>query len=320
MIFVADVGGTKARLALFDQDKIFREEFFLSHLYPSFETVIDRFILPEDKIDKAVFAFAGPIVEQTCQMTNLGWKVDGKILKEKLKINDLVLINDLVAHGYGISLLKKQDVEQIQNGIENPLGNQAILAAGTGLGEAGIIYAEGKKIKIPFASEGGHGDFAPRSKEEYELFLFLQKKLSSSHISYERVLSGRGLVDMFFFFLQEDKQESSSIDLSAFDDPKMITQSAQNHTSRAAEKAVDLFLAIYGAESGNAALRYLATGGVYIAGGIAPAILTGKGKDIFLRSFRDKGRLSSLLEKIPVRLILNDRSALFGCYQYAKKR
>jgi glucokinase len=320
MLLVGDIGATNTRLSLFEYKKplrLIRENRFLSNNYSSLISAIHAFLKKENvKIEAASFGVAGPVKNQRCQTTNIPWLIDIKEIAEELKISKAYLLNDLEANAYGITCLSEKDLYILNEG-EKTKGNACIVAAGTGLGEAGL-YFDGKDLK-PFACEGGHTDFGPQNDLEIELLKFLQKKYG--HVSYERILSGSGIYNLYEFLTQskiEPRIEALEKELEKHDEPQLIiTKKGVSKDNKTCERVIDWFVSIYGAEAGNAALKFFALGGVYIGGGIAPHIIEALKEGSFMKSFASKGRFSKLMMSMPVKVILNDRAALFGAYHYA---
>lgn len=308
MILAGDVGGTKTHLALYDGMRLIKDEKFSSHKFSGLTEIIRKF--NTGKIDKACFGIAGPVNNGRCKATNLPWIVDEKELEVELKIPKVWLINDLVATSWGIQALKQSELATLNEGVPQR-GNQAVIAAGTGLGEAGL-YWDGKQYR-PFPCEGGHVDFAPRNQDEVNLYQYLRKKYT--HVSYERILSGPGLEHLFWFLVENKKKKEK---LEGEEIPRLITEKGLSGESEICREALDWFSSIYGAEAGNLALKFLATGGVFIGGGIAPKILKVLESGNFMRAFVDKGRFDTLLKQIPVKVILNEDTALLGAAEYAK--
>jgi glucokinase len=245
--------------------------------------------------------------------------VEAGRLARELGLERAGLINDLEANAWGIALLEARDVAVLQGGAPDASGNAAIISAGTGLGEAGL-YWDGKEHR-PFATEGGHTDFAPRNRLESELLEYLLKQFQ--RVSYERVVSGPGLLNIYRFLRDGGRAEEPPWLAEAMrqeDPPAVIAQAALDGKSELCVQALDLFVSLYGAEAGNLALKVLATGGVYLGGGIAPRIVQKLREPVFLDAFTFKGRMRALLQAMPVRVILNDRVALLGAARYATRR
>ncbi len=315
MILAGDIGGTHTRLALFGDEPdagLIREETLLSKSHESLIGAVKWFLKGETpQIDAACFGVAGPVNAGRCRMTNLPWTIDAMELNQKLSIPSVTLLNDLEATAFGTLALKEDDFFTLNTGRINPHGNRVVIAAGTGLGEA-ILFWDGVQHR-PFPSEGGHCDFAPRNSVEIGLLSYLLKRYP--RVSYERVLSGSGLLNVFRF-LEESEQSGDvypvSERLKKEDPGSVISELALAHQSERCIKALDLFVSIYGAEAGNLALKTLATGGVYVGGGIAPKILEKLKDGTFIKAFLAKGRYASFLKAIPVKVILNDKTALLG--------
>jgi len=312
VILAGDIGGTNTRLALFEKNKMLVEEKFSSQKYKSLEEIIQEFLRKQNKkISKAGFGVAGPVQNGRCQTTNLPWLVDAVHLSRMLQIPRVDLLNDLEAKAYGLRMLKKEERFLLHPGNLDQKGNQALIAAGTGLGEAGL-YWDGTQHH-PFPCEGGHTDFAPRNALEIELFIYLQKQFG--HVSYERVVSGPGLHLLYRFFIETGKEKESLLvreEMKQKDPPLVVSEWGKLDKDPACVLALDLFLSLYGAESGNLALKLLSLGGFYIGGGIAPHLIEKMKKGSFLPSFMNKGRFKSLLETIPIWIILNDDASLLG--------
>lgn len=319
MYLCGDIGGTHTRLALFEEsenNKPYATAIFPSRNYPGLEEILIDYLKGEKKtFSKACFGIAGPIREGICHTANLPWTVDVKKLEQRFKIPHVYLINDLLANAYGIRALKPEELYPLQKG--SPVaGNKALISAGTGLGEAGFFW-DGKQYH-PFPCEGGHVDFAPRNAMEIELLVYLKKKFG--HVSYERIVSGPGLLSTYEFLLAS-KNEKIPVQIEAAmkkSDPAAVI--AQNIHDSKCKAALHLFISCYGSEAGNLALKFLALGGVYIGGGIAPHILKELESGIFLSAFSDKGRFQELLTSIPIWVILNDLTALFGAAEYVRQK
>jgi len=255
------------------------------------------------------------------RLTNLPWTLDSREISLHLQIDHVFLINDLEANGYGVAELSPDQIFTLSEGDASQIGNRALIAAGTGLGE-GMLAWNGR-IHVPYPSEGGHTDFGPRNDTEIELLRFLQRKYNG-RISYERVVSGMGLTNIYEFLrdglgMEEPKWLAEKI-TEAHDPNSVITEMALSVKSEICAKALDMMVSIYGAEAGNLALKVLSVGGLYVGGGIAPKILEKLKDGTFLKAFQDKGRLSQLLINMPVRVILESRAALMGAAAYAEAR
>jgi glucokinase len=316
LILAGDVGGTSTRLAFFEaaggELTAQAEEHYPSREHKSLTEIVQLFAARYRlSAQRACFGIAGPVLEGRVRTPNLPWTIESAELAGVLGLPGVQLINDLEANTYGIAALKKEDLATLNAGAANPQGAIAVVSAGTGLGES-LAYWDGSAHR-PLPSEAGHADFAPRSEVEIDLLWYLQDK--HGRVSYERVVSGPGLLDIYSFlrdrrYFVEDPAIRAA--MQAGGEPAVITRAALDHSCPMCSMALDIFVSVYGAESGNAALRFLATGGVYLGGGIAPRILDRLRGGIFMMAFAAKGRLESLVEKIPVHVILNERTALLG--------
>ena len=315
LILAGDVGGTNTRLGLFEINRgrfrLLSEKTYLSKNYKGLENILVNFLKGQREIVAACFGVAGPVTEEVIIATNLPWWIDIQSLQKLLSLKKVEVINDLVANAYGISVLKKGDFE-ILNAGRIRKGTQALISAGTGLGEA-ILFWDGKQY-VPSPSEGGHAEFGPRNHLETELFNYLSDRFD--HVSYERVLSGEGLFHIYQFLKDSKRFESEPSWLSEMmkgeDPPEVISEMARLRKSKLCWKALDLFTSIYGAAAGNLALQVMAVGGVYVGGGIAPKIIWKLKDGTFMKAFKDKGRLSRIVAQIPVKVIMNERTALLG--------
>ena len=321
MILAGDMGGTKSHVALFaieaKHPQLLIEETYKSEEYSGLEEVLQKFLganadfIRNQPVEAACLGVAGPVVGEHSKTPNLPWTLSAQVIRETVGCQKVKLINDLEANGYGISVLEDDDLETLQEGSPQEEGHGALISAGTGLGEA-LLYREGEGFK-PVASEGGHADFAPRNELEIELLRYLLKRFQ--HVSYERVLSGAGLSNIYSFLRDSGRgQEPNGLEepLEQEDPGAAISRAALRGESELCVKALDLFVSIYGAEAGNLTLKAKAEGGLYVGGGIAPKIISKLREETFLKAFRDKGRLSSLMKAIPVRVILNPNTALYG--------
>ena len=315
IVLAGDVGGTKTRLGLFEVTRgrlrLLCEKTFLSKKYKGLENILGEFLKGQKGIASACFGVAGPVTEEVIIATNLPWWINIQSLQKVLPLKKVEVINDLVANAYGISVLKKSDFEILNVG-KIKKGNEALISAGTGLGEA-ILFWDGQQ-HVPSPSEGGHAEFGPRNHLELELFHYLSSYFD--HVSYERVLSGEGLFHIYQF-LKDSKRFGSEppwlFEKMKSEDPaEVISEMARLKQNKLCVKALDLFTSIYGAAAGNLALQVVAIGGVYIGGGIAPKIIWKLKDGIFMKAFKDKGRLSHIVVHIPVKVIMNERTTLLG--------
>ena len=322
MILAGDVGGTKTALALFDVRRralaVVREGVLPSHGYASLPEAIRQFLLegPRTTIDAACVGVAGPVIDGRCAATNLPWVVDEASLAECVSTTRVKLVNDLEAAGHGVLGLKSASLLTLQAGDPRP-GAMVLIAAGTGLGEVLLVW-DGRRHHV-VSSEGGHADFAPRTDLETELFRFLRKEFG--RVSYERIVSGPGLYNIYRFLLTSDGAPEADwlrSRMESGDPSAAIAEAALDHRDTRAVQALDMFVSIYGAEAGNLALKGLAVGGVLIGGGIAPKIRAKLEDGSFINAFRDKGRLSEMMAAIPVHVVLEPRAALLGAAGIAR--
>jgi len=323
MILAGDIGGTKTNVALFesngsDPGSVIRQQTFPSARYDSLEAILKEFI-GESKLclSGACFGIAAPVIEGNARTPNLNWTVKSESLAQLLNLNRCGLINDLEATAFGIPALTSAQLLTLNVGDERRDGHRALIAAGTGLGMAGIFYRDGHYHPIP--SEGGHVDFAPRTDEEVELLRYLTVKFGG-HVSYERVLSGPGLFNVYSFlrdagFAEEPAWLADQI--QSGEKTAAVAVAGLARKSELASKALDMFASAYGAMSGNLALLMMATGGLYVGGGIAPKLRDKLTDGAFMKAFTDKGRFSAVLASIPVHIILEDKTALFGAARAA---
>jgi glucokinase len=316
VILAGDVGGTKCNLALFSEkdgklDVVFRQR-FASKGFAQFDLIVKEFsrqaapFLGKEKIRAAGFGIAGPVINNRIHATNLPWIIDADTLASELKVQPIVLINDLGATGHSLQHLPPEDFCVLNQGTAIKGGSLALLAAGTGLGE-GILFWDGSRYRV-VPSEGGHSDFAPHSDQQIELLRFM--RLRYPQVSWELILSGRGFRTLHEFLSPEVKHP-------IFDDPDadpapFITKSALDKSCPVCVETLDLWTRIYGAEAGNLALKVMALGGVYVAGGIAVKILNKIQDGTFFKAFKDKWHFTEMLEKIPVSVVLNESAPLIG--------
>lgn len=320
-VLVGDIGGTNTRLRLADRTgkRILVEAVFPSRDFASFEDVARPFLASSDAPHPrvAVVGIAGPVTNGVARVTNLPWTLDERALARHLKIERFVLKNDLVVVARGCIAAKSDALVTLTASPPSPKGkNCAVVAAGTGLGEAKLLWDGAKHLA--FATEGGHGDFAPQSPLEIELWHFLKARFPD-HVSYERVISGDGLGALYDFFASRGGREPASVKkrLIEGDRNAAIAELGLAHAHRPAARAVDLFASLYGAEAGNMALRELALGGVYLAGNIARTIVTAR-QEIFMEAFVRKGRFASLLKQVPVAVVTDSFVGVRGALAFAK--
>jgi glucokinase len=324
MILAGDVGGTKVHLALYDfingNLTYARDERFPAKDYTGLEEIVREF-LGADQPTSACFGVPGPVRDGRLRLTNLPWTLDSRELSAGLDIQHVFLINDLEANGYGVAELAPEQIYTLSEGDPSQIGNRALIAAGTGLGQGLLIW--NGRTHVPYPSEGGHADYAPRNEDEIDLLRFLKEKYNG-RVSFERVVAGMGLTSIYEFLREVRGMEEPSWlaeKLAAVGDPNsVITEMALSAKSEICEKAMDMFVSAYGAEAGNLALKVLSVGGLYVGGGIAPRIVEKLKDGTFMKAFTDKGRLSQLLINMPVRIILEPRAAQLGAAAYAEAR
>ena len=316
MILAGDVGGTKCNLALFSEKDgvltpVFRQR-FASKEFAQFERIVTEFSrqaaehLDGQKILAAGFGIAGPVINGTVRATNLPWIVDTKTLIKELNVPHVVLLNDLGATGHSIEHLPTEDYCVLNPGTPEPGGTRALIAAGTGLGQSFLVWNGDRYRVVP--SEGGHSDFAPHTEQQIELLRFMRRRYPQ--VSWELILSGRGFRTIHEFL-------APKVIHASFEDPDAdpapeITRRGLDKSCRVCSDTLDLWTAIYGAEAGNLALKVLALGGVYVAGGIAVKILAKMKDGTFFHAFKDKWQFEGLLSNIPVSIILNESAPLMG--------
>lgn len=322
-ILAADIGGTKTILALctLDGERLVRErqQTYASRDHPTFGEILEDF-LPRGglRLRSACFDVAGPVLDGECRTTNLPWYLAEKELSESLDGAPVRLLNDLEATAFGMLHLPADELVVLQPGMRSGRrGNVAVIAAGTGLGEA-YLYWDGRH-HFPMASEGGHADFAPRTDREVELLAFLRERFHG-RVSSERILSGPGVVAVYEFLREHGgarEDPATGERIAAGDAAAVISQAAQGGADPLASAAMELFFELYGAEAGNMALRGLTHGGVFVGGGIAPKNLELIRGGAFLRGFRSKGRFQEFMEGLQVSVSLNPETALLGAARFA---
>ena len=336
LILAGDIGGTKTILRLVEEKdseslQVLHETLYPSRDFPDLVPIVRTFLSeaaqtlqPKPTIEKACFAIAGPVINETSNLTNLAWVLDARRLEEELEITKVTLINDFAAVGYGILGLDREDLCTLQPVTPQSDAPIAILGAGTGLGQGFLIQNQGRYQVFP--SEGGHADFAPRTELEFQLLQYLREKYDIQRISAERVVSGQGIVAIYQF-LRDRQIAHESPDIAqvvrtweremgrsekSVDPAAEIAKAALQKSDRLSEQTLKLFVEAYGAEAGNLALKLLPYGGLYIAGGIAAKILPLMQDGTFLRTFTEKGRVSPLLENVPVHIVINPQVGLIG--------
>lgn len=314
-VIAGDIGGTKTRLAVVEVTgtgvRLVRERSYPSRDFGNFETLLADFIGDTAVPDCAAFGVAGPVQGNAVRTTNLPWYIDAAVLQRRFGFGACDLLNDLEATACGLPALGSEDWLTLQPGAADARGNAAIIAAGTGLGEAGLFW-DGQRHR-PYATEGGHASFCPRDDVEVALLFHLQK--IHGHVSWERVVSGMGLVDLHGF-LRNHRRAALPVWLEeamrAGDAAAAISRAALDGSDDISCETLERFVQLYGAEAGNLALKTMSRGGVFVGGGIAPKILPLLQRGEFVESFLAKGRMRPVLESMPVRVILNERVALYG--------
>jgi glucokinase len=330
MILAGDVGGTKVHLALYNfvggRLDLVRENKFPSSQYGALDDVVKAFLAQagekKEEIVAACFGCPGPVRDGRLKLTNLPWTLDERELEKSVGIEHIFLINDLEANGYGIPELAPDKVFTLHTGDPAAVGHRGLVSAGTGLGEALLIWDAKTQRHRPLPSEGGHCDFAPRNEREIALLQYLRRTLNG-RVSFERVVSGIGIKNVYAFLRDDEKMEEPAWlrERMEKEDPNaVIGQCGEDGSSEICAETLRMFVSALGAEAGNVALKVLAMGGMYLGGGIAPKILKTLQSGGFTQAFLDKGRLSPLLEAVPVRVILDDSCALLGAAAFAEAR
>lgn len=312
---VGDIGGTKTRLAMVEvagtRVDIEREIVYPSRNFAAFEDLLADFLTGAQVPAHAAFGIAGPVLGRAVRTTNLPWCIDADVLQQRFGFRVCSLLNDLESIACGLPALDAADFSSLQQGDAEARGNAAIIAAGTGLGEAGL-YWDGVRHH-PYATEGGHASFCPQNDLEIDLLRYLQRLYG--HVSWERVVSGMGLVDLHEFLRAYRKSSVPKwlIDeMRAGDAAAAISRAASAGSDDICIETMDCFVQLYGAEAGNFALKTMSRGGMYVAGGIAPRILPMLQRGTFIEAFLGKGRMRHVLEAMPVRVVLNEQAALYG--------
>jgi glucokinase len=324
VILAGDIGGTKCNLALYDRrtsgyQKIVDQR-YESRQFATFDEIIEKFLIEARElaqspqglaIEAAGFGVAGPVLDRRVKATNLPWIVDAEVLRKQLSTSHVVLLNDLEATGYSLALLKPAEISTLNRGTPSPKSPQALVAAGTGLGEA-ILFWDGERYVVG-SSEGGHADFAPRTEREIELLRYLKKR--NEFVSWELILSGRGFRTIHEFL-------DSSVRHPSFDGPEAdaapeITRLGLAGKCPVCVRTLDLWVALYGAEAGNLALKVLARGGIWVAAGIAVKIRAKMEDGTFFRAFCEKEKFAELMAQIPIYMVLNEEAPLIGAMSQA---
>ncbi len=321
-VLAGDIGGTHCRLMLAQQQsaglQVVAEQSYASATYPDLLPVIETFLAEHagaKRPDAACFAVAGPVRHGQARITNLPWQLDEDRLAEQLQIPHLSLINDFEAIGHGLDELEETDLCVLQRGDAEVGARRALIGAGTGLGQALLIYRHG--AYRPYPTEGGHVAFAPQDELQIRLLEHLLEQ--QDYVSYETLLSGSGLIRIYQFLLDTGRHDDQHLLDQNGDKAALISKAALADEDPAASAALDCFIRIYGAQAGNFALDCLATAGVYIAGGIATKVVPALQKGGFMQAFLHKGKMATLMQQIPVSLILNDNVGLRGAAKYASR-
>jgi glucokinase len=322
MILAGDIGATRTRLAAFQTERnkleLVVQKTFKSQQHDGLQEIVSAFVKTEGiPVHSAGFGVAGPVRAGRSKISNLPWTIDSQELAAQLRLGSVGLINDLEAYAYGIDALESKDFVTLSEGLgEDAEGNRVVIAARTGLGVAGL-YWDGFRHH-PFPCEGGHADFAPKNDLEAELAQYMHKK--HDHVSCERILSGPGLKNIYDFLRDAGKADEPSWlqkEMSeAPDPPALISQLALEHKAAICDQALDIFVGVYASATGNCALNFMATGGVFIGGNIAAKIVPRMQDPMFMNSFLNKGRMRALLADMPVKIVLNDDAGIIGAAQY----
>jgi len=324
MILAGDIGGTNARLAYFQPQnghfQLVSERVFPSREHKGLGEIVTRFLDETGtRPEAACFGIAGPVRNGRVETSNLPWVIEQSVLANQVHLAATLLINDLEAIAWGMGALRTDDLVTLNPGAGSVAGNQAVVAPGTGLGEAGLFW-DGNRHHV-FACEGGHTDFAPQGDLQIDLLRFLTKRIG--HVSYERILSGPGLVNVYEFLCDRGSGKETAELATAIktgDPAAAISKAALSGKDPLATQALDLWISVYGAEASNLALKIMSTGGMFLAGGISPKILPRLKESIFMTAFLDKGRMRPLVESMPVHVVTNEKVGLLGAARCAAVR
>lgn len=323
-VLAGDIGGTKTDLAIFEVNgsklESLAEEKYPSSDYDSLDAIVEKFVKDHGHTPEwGSFGIAGPVRNGIAKTMNLPWVVDAQKMENEIGFKKVWLLNDLEANAWGISALEEKDFLVLNAGKPDPDGNASIISAGTGLGEAGL-YWDGEKL-CPFASEGGHSSFSPGTDQEIALLKFLLKRYADDgHVSWERAVSGMGIGNIYDFLCEEQGVQTPdwlAEEISRGDKAASISKAAGDSRCPLCTETLNFFVHLYGAEAGNQALKIKATAGVYIGGGIAPRNLDQFRDSTFMDSFCAKGRMEQMMRDMPVKIILNQRTALYGSAVFA---
>jgi glucokinase len=320
-LLAGDIGGTKTCLGLVEDKKVLRRAVYPSAQYKDLATLVAGFLGTDARnVARACFGIAGPVLDDVCQATNLPWRIEARAMERQLGLQRVKLVNDFHALSIGITELPESDLVVLHAAPSDPQGPWVVLGAGTGLGEA--VMVRGPSGVEVIASEGGHCDFAPRNDLEIDLFRFLLKR--HGRVSYERIVSGPGIGAVYEFVRERAPQSATArVEAELKAEPENRAACISNHALAGDDalcvQALDLFASVYGAEAGNLALKVVARGGVYVAGGIAPKILPKLLDGSFERAFLAKGRLSPVLERTSVKVVKNADAGLLGAAAIAAR-
>lgn len=314
-VIAGDIGGTGTRLAIIEvagtRVRVEREAEYASRSFATFEALLADFLQDTTTPPHAAFGIAGPVIGGAVRTTNLPWFIGAEVLQQRFGFKRCLLLNDLEAVAHGLPALGEADLLTLQAGVPGAQGNVAVIAAGTGLGEAGLFW-DGQQHH-PYATEGGHSSFSPQSELEMELLRYLQRRYA--HVSWERAVSGMGLPDLHDFLRLHRKSVLPpwlADEMRTGDAAAVVSRAALAQSDDICVETLALFVQLYGAEAGNLALKTMSRGGLYVGGGIAPKILPLLQGEAFLQAFLNKGRMRHVLEAMPLRVILNDRVGLYG--------
>ncbi len=325
MLLAGDIGATKTKLGIFSADEGPRapvsQRTFSSRSYPGLAALVGEFLEGvELDVERACFGVAGPVIENRVDVTNLPWTVDAEELAKTLDLDSVQLLNDLASIANGVPLLDEDELHPLQEGRRDATGAIAVIAPGTGLGEAFLTWDQDDKRYRPHASEGGHTDFGPMTPRQIQLLRYLWARYE--HVSYELVCSGMGIPNLYAYYRgggYAEEPDWLAEKLAEVQDPTPVIVSAALEEGVDCELCtltLDTFVSILGAEAGNLALKVMATGGVYLGGGIPPRILPALENGLFLEAFHSKGRFRGLMERVPVKVILNPEVAILGAAAY----
>src|SRR6476661_3385150 len=321
MILAGEIGATRTRLAAFETEgqnlKLAVEKSYRSPEHGGLPEIISEFVRSQEiPVHRACFGAAGPVRSGRSKISNLPWTIDAGELATQLKLKYVGLINDMEAYAYGLDGLESKDLVTLSEGSENAEGNRAVISARTGLGVAGL-YWDGFRHH-PFACEGGHVDFGPRTDLEIELFRYVLQRYG--HVSSERILSGPGIKTIYDFLRDTKKAEEPAWlkeqMAETHDAPALISKTSQENKASICDQTLSIFVSIYGAKAGDYALNFMSTGGIFVCGIIAAKNLAKMKEPAFMESFLKKGRMRSLLEDMPVKIVLNDDCGLMGAARY----